>query len=191
MSLARRLLQVVPLLAWLIVPAVPAAAAGASDLFAGFQADSKDPVNVDAAALDVFEEGKQRVSVFSGGVTVTRGATTLKAGSIKLYSSLDAKASKTGAFTRIEALGKVFVSSGPQTVTGQKAVVDMASQVITLTGNVVLSQGTSVMTGEKLVVDLRTGRARLEQAPGKRIQGVITPETMKAATPDGSGPASP
>jgi lipopolysaccharide export system protein LptA len=164
--------------------ALPAAAApSASQLFTGFQADSKDPVQVDAAALEVYEEGKQRISVFSGGVTVRRGPTTLKASTIKLYSDLDSKAVKSDTFSRIEATGKVFVSSGEQTVTGAQAVVDMKAHIITLTGDVVLSQGTSVMTGDKLTVDLQSGRAKLDQAPGKRITGVITPETMKQAAP--------
>jgi lipopolysaccharide export system protein LptA len=163
---------------------LPAAAApGAGQLFTGFNADSKDPVQVDAASLEVYEEGKQRISVFSGGVTVKRGPTTLKAATIKLFSDLDSKAVKSDSFSRIEATGTVFVSSGQQTVTGTQAVVDMKTHIITLIGNVVLSQGTSVMTGDKLTVDLQSGRAKLDQAPGKRITGVITPETMKEATP--------
>jgi len=164
---------------------LPAAAAGpgAGQLFTGFNADSKDPVQVDAASLEVYEEGKQRISVFSGGVTVKRGPTTLKAATIKLFSDLDSKAVKSDSFSRIEATGTVFVSSGQQTVTGTQAIVDMKTHIITLIGNVVLSQGTSVMTGDKLTVDLQSGRAKLDQAPGKRITGVITPETMKEATP--------
>ena len=59
-------------LAGLSLAASPALADAASDLFAGFQAKSKDPIQVDAQALEVHEEGTQRISVFSGGVTVLR-----------------------------------------------------------------------------------------------------------------------
>jgi lipopolysaccharide export system protein LptA len=157
----------------------PAAAQQTSELFAGFQTKSRDPVHVDAKSLEIYEENKVRISVFSGDVTVTRGKTTLKAGTIKLFSDPTAKTAKSESFSRIEASGSVYVTSGEQTVTGARAVVDMKGQTITLSGKVVLTQGKSVLTGERLVVDLRTGRAKLEQAPGGRIQGVFSPDDAK------------
>ncbi len=60
-------------------------------------------------------------------------------------------------------------------VTGDTAVVDMATNTITVDGNVVLSQGANVISGAKLVVNLATGRARVDQAPGKQIRGVFSP----------------
>lgn len=150
--------------------AVPAAAqSSASDIFSGFQAQSTDPVEVSAETLEVYEEGKERITVFSGGVTVTRGRTVLKAATIKLYSSLESTA--VDAFTRIEADGKIWVNSGDQTVTGANAVVDMGSRTITVAGGVVLTQGNNVLTGTRLVVNLATGRARVEGA----TRGVFTP----------------
>ena len=41
------------------------------DVFTGFQSNSKDPIQVDAKTLETYEEGKQRISVFSGDVVVT------------------------------------------------------------------------------------------------------------------------
>jgi lipopolysaccharide export system protein LptA len=159
-----------------------ASAQAASDLFAGFQTKSKDPVQVDAGALEISEQGKQRVSVFSGNVVVKRGKTTLKAGTIKLYSDLDAAAT-ADAFSRIEAGGKVWVSSGEQTVTGDSAVVDMKARTIVVSGGVVLSQGNNVITGSRLVVNLATGSARVEQEPGKQIRGVFSPDSGGIAPP--------
>ncbi len=152
---------------------VPAGAATA-DLFNGFQAKSKDPVEVTAGVLEISEKGNQRISEFKGNVVVHRGKTVLKAGIIRLYS--DVKASSTEGFTRIEASGGVFVSSGEQTVTGQTATVDMKSHVITVSGGVVLSQGGNVITGSRLMVNLATGQARVEQDAGKQIRGIFTPE---------------
>jgi lipopolysaccharide export system protein LptA len=51
----------------------------------------------------------------------------------------------------------------------------MGKQTITMTGNVILSQGPNVITGDRLVVDLATGKARVEQSAGKPIRGVFTP----------------
>ena len=151
----------------------PALADQTADIFGGFQAKSTDPIQVDAASLETFEEGAQRISVFSGGVTVKRGNTTMTAGQIKLYSGLEGEAASS--FTRIEASGKIRVTSKDQVVTGDTAVVDMATNTITVDGNVVLSQGANVISGAKLVVNLATGRARVDQAPGKQIRGVFSP----------------
>jgi lipopolysaccharide export system protein LptA len=158
-----------------------AAAQAAADLFSGFQSKSKDPVQVDAGALEISEQGKQRVSVFSGNVVVKRGRTTLKAGTIKLFSDLDS--TTADAFSRIEAGGKVFVSSGEQTVTGETAVVDMKARTIVVSGGVVLSQGNNVITGSRLVVNLATGSARVEQEAGKQIRGVFSPDSGGLAPP--------
>jgi lipopolysaccharide export system protein LptA len=157
----------------LVLAASTAHADPAADIFNGFQAKSTDPIQVDAEALETYEDGNQRVSVFSGGVTVKRGNTTMKAGEIKLFSGLEAKDQQS--FSRIEASGKIRVTSADQVVTGDTAVVDMAANTITVSGNVVLSQGANVISGAKLVVNLATGRARVEQAPGKQIRGVFTP----------------
>lgn len=153
--------------------AAPAFADSTADIFSGFNAKSTDPVQVDAAALETYEEGTQRVSVFSGGVTVKRGNTLMKAGTIKLYSGLNGK--DASSFNRIEASGNITVNSADQTVTGSTATVDMATNTITVDGNVVLSQGQNVITGSRLVVNLATGRAKVEQAPGKQIRGVFAP----------------
>jgi lipopolysaccharide export system protein LptA len=199
-----------------ILVAAPAAHADtASDMFAGFQASSKDPIQVDAQALDVHEDGNQRISVFSGGVTVKRGNTLMKAGTVTLYSGAGAPAgtaaapaanpaaapaangtaapgglpTEASAFTRIEATGKVFVSSGDQTVTGDSVVVDMKANTITVSGGVVLSQGGNVISGSRLIVNLSTGRARVEQDPGKQIRGVFSPNGAMTPSIGGSAPA--
>lgn len=153
-----------------IASAGPAAAESAAELFSGFQAKSNEPVRVDAQALEVYEEGEQRVSVFSGNVVVTRGVTTLEAETITLYSDLDA--TSADAFTRIEADGGIIVRSEDQAVSGDAAVVNMNTRTITVSGGVVLSQGGNVLTGSRLVVNLETGRARLE---GGTVRGVFTP----------------
>ena len=178
-------LALIALAAATLAIAGPAHADSTADIFAGFQAKSTDPVQVDAEALEVYEEGTQRVSVFSGGVTVKRGNTLLKAGTIKLFSSTEA--AKATAFTRIEASGKVYVTSGDQTVTGSTAVVDMKSNTITVAGGVVLSQGANVITGSRLVVNLATGRARVEQEEGKQIRGVFSPGSANPLTAPAPG----
>jgi lipopolysaccharide export system protein LptA len=162
----------------------PAAAQG--DMFAGFGSKSSGAIEVDAETLEIIEENGQRVSVFSGNVTVRRGNTTLKASTIKLFSDTDSKTADSGSFRRIEASGTVYVNSKDQTVTGSYAVVDNVAQTITLAGNVVLSQGKNVIVGDRLVIDMATGKARVEQTPGKPIRMVVTPGNPKKKDGDGS-----
>jgi lipopolysaccharide export system protein LptA len=171
----------------LLVPAVLAAAlcsalpahAQSTDLFTGFSQKGGGPIEVDAKTLEIVEEGEQRISTFSGGVTVRRGDTTMKAAQIKLFSNKGADATDQSGFTRMEATGTVYVNSGKQTVTGNQAVVDNKAQTIVLSGNVVLSQGKDVLAADRLVIDMATGNARVEQTPGKSIRMVITPDVKK------------
>jgi len=166
------------------VLAVFPALAQQTDLFSGFGAKGNGPIEVDAKTLEILEEGEIRISIFSGGVTVRRGNTTMKAAQIKLFSKKEADAADQSGFTRMEATGTVYVNSGKQTITGSQAVVDNKAETITLSGNVVLSQGKDVLSAERLVIDMATGRATVEQVPGKSIRMVITPPVKKK---DGQG----
>lgn len=190
------------------------AAGAAGDIFTGFQSNSKDPIQVDAKTLETYEDGKQRISIFTGNVVVTRGPTVMKASVMKLYSAAGGakdtadKTPKKGGgsgFTRLEATGPVQVISGDSTITGANAVVDMKTQLITLSGNVVMTKGKDVVRGDTLVVDMRTGRARVEggvqaEGGGKRIQVLISPDSAggaegadatKAAATGGKGKPKP
>jgi lipopolysaccharide export system protein LptA len=155
--------------------------AQSTDVFMGFSSDSKAPIQVDAATLEVFEQDNQRISLFTGGVTVHRGDTTMKAATIKLYSD---KGGDQNGFTRMEASGTVYVNSGNQTATGSNAVVDNKAQTITMTGNVVLSKGEDVVTGARLVIDMATGRARVDPMPGKRVNILISPNAKNSDATD-------
>lgn len=150
------------------------AAAQTGDLFTGFQSKSTDPVQIDAASLEISEQDKQRTSVFDGNVVVRRGETVLRAKTIRVFSDLSDKRPKNQAFSRIEASGNIEIKSGDQTVTSADVIVDMGRQTITLTGNVVLSQGSNVITGDRLIIDLASGKARVEQTAGKPIRGVFS-----------------
>ncbi len=189
----RQVLRICRHVAALLVVALVSthAFAQSTDVFKGFSGDSKSPIQVDAASLEVYEEGDQRISLFTGGVTVRRGDTTMKAATIKLYS--DKKDDQSG-FTRMEASGTVYVNSGNQTATGSNAVVDNKAKTITLTGDVVLSRDKDVVTGARLVIDMATGRARVDPKQGEPVKILITPNAKKkganANAPGGTTPGA-
>lgn len=150
-----------------------------SKLFQDFKPGSDAAIEVEADKLEVTETAEERVSVFTGNVTVQRGGTVLTASTITIHSDPGAPASGKEAFNLIEAEGGVRVTESGQTATGDSATFNMKTQIATISGNVVLSQGRNVLTGARLVVDLNSGVARVEQGAGGRIRGIFTPNAAR------------
>ncbi|WP_454816605.1 LptA/OstA family protein [Labrys neptuniae] len=61
---------------------------------------------------------------------------------------------------KLVAKGKVVVTAPDQKATGDDGILDMETNIATLTGEeVVMTQGCNVLRGKKLVVNTQTGRA--------------------------------
>ena len=153
---------------------------GPANALQGFSQNRDQPVQIEAASLEVRE--KDKVATFSGNVHVIQGDTDLRSKTLVVHYEEDnskaaaIKAAQPGPggrsqIKRLEASGSVLVTQKDQTVTGDRGVVDMRTNTITLTGNVVVSQGQNVLRGERLVVDRATGVSRME---GGRVQGIFT-----------------
>ena len=69
-------------------------------------------------------------------------------------------------------------------MTGETAVFDTKTNLITMLGGVVLTQGKNVLRGDRLLVDMTTGVSRVESDSG-RVQGLFM-----SVRPAG-GPPSP
>jgi lipopolysaccharide export system protein LptA len=67
-------------------------------------------------------------------------------------------------------------------VTGQTAIFDTASNLITMKGGVVLTQCSNVLRGDRLVVDMTTGVSRVESDRGK-VQGLFAQSGQGCASP--------
>ena len=68
---------------------------------------------------------------------------------------------------RLEAKGNVVVTQKDQVVTGDTAVFDTKTNLVTMLGGVVLTQGKNVLRGDRLMVDMTTGVSRIESYSGK------------------------
>ena len=99
---------------------------------------------------------------------------------------------------RLEARGNVVVTQKDQVVTGETAVFDTKTNLITMLGGsggqVVLTQCQNVLRGDKLMVDMTTGVSRVESDSGK-VQGLFI-QTQggangKCGTPVVPGAGSP
>lgn len=144
-----------------------------SDSFTGLGANSKDPIQIEARELEVRD--KDRVAIFKGDVNVRQKNAVLKAQHLKVFYTGGAGGANQD-ISRLEAGGKVYVSSGDQVATGDKAVFDMKAERLTVTGNVVLSKGSNVIQGEKLEIDLKTGKAKFRSP--SRIRMLIQPKSL-------------
>jgi lipopolysaccharide export system protein LptA len=78
----------------------------------------------------------------------------------------------SSSIKRLEARGDVRVTQKDQVVTGESAVFDTKTNLVTMLGGVVLTQGQNVLRGDRLLVDMTTGVSRVESDSG-RVQGLF------------------
>ena len=186
--------------------ALPAAAQAprpaAASPFQGMGQGQDQPVQIEAATLEVRD--KNKTATFAGNVQVVQGDTTMKCQSLIVFygqevgigSGADGAAATVSKpasgmpqnaqnIRRIEARGGVTVITKDQNASGDLGVYDLKSKTITLSGNVVVSQGQNVIHGERVVVDTATGNARVESgstaaagvgtASQSRVRALIQP----------------
>jgi lipopolysaccharide export system protein LptA len=95
---------------------------------------------------------------------------------------------------KLVAQGNVVVTQKDQVVTGESAVFDTRTNLVTMLGGVVLTQGKNVLRGDRLLVDMTTGVSRVESDSG-RVQGLFQSSGQPGSGPLGltpsTSPASP
>jgi lipopolysaccharide export system protein LptA len=187
-----------------ILLAVPSALSaqpskGPPNALQGFSQNRDQPVNIEAATLEVRD--KQKEATFSGNVQVTQGDTAMRCKSLVVFyeggpgaekSTLTAAKPGPGGeqkIKRLEARGGVVVTQKEQTASGNLGVFDMQTNTVTLTGNVIMTQGKNVLRGERLVVDLTSGVSRVESGKNGsgRVQGLFVPGNAPPDLKPGGG----
>jgi lipopolysaccharide export system protein LptA len=160
----------------------------------GFSQNRDQPIQIEAATLEMRDKKKE--ATFSGNVKVVQGDTTMTSKKLVVfYESSQAAgapppANAKGAaksaplqsatpgpggsssIKRLEARGDVRVTQKDQVVTGESAVFDTKTNLVTMLGGVVLTQGQNVLRGDRLLVDMTTGVSRVESDSG-RVQGLF------------------
>jgi lipopolysaccharide export system protein LptA len=160
----------------------------------GFSQNHDQPIQIEAATLEMRDKKKE--ATFSGNVKVVQGDTTMTSKKLVVfYESSQAAgapppANAKGAaksaplqsatpgpggsssIKRLEARGDVRVTQKDQVVTGESAVFDTKTNLVTMLGGVVLTQGQNVLRGDRLLVDMTTGVSRVESDSG-RVQGLF------------------
>lgn len=156
----------------------------------GFSRNRKDPVKIEANALEVRDRDK--TAIFMGNVVVSQGESTLRCKELKVFyegDTLTGQTQKSAAvgtsaqrIRRLEAAGGVIITAKEQKATGDSGVYDLRANTMTLNGNVVVTQGQNVMQGDRLVVELATGTSRLEaggKAGPNRVKGLFVPSSTR------------
>ena len=157
----------------------------------GFSQNRDQPIQIEAASLEMRDKKKE--ATFSGNVKVVQGDTTMTSKTLVVFydstpapaPAANAKAAKSApiqsatpgpggssSIRRLEAKGSVVVTQKDQVVTGETAVFDTKTNLITMLGGIVLTQGKNVLRGDRLLVDMTTGVSRVESDSG-RVQGLF------------------
>jgi lipopolysaccharide export system protein LptA len=180
---------------------------GVPNAMQGFSQNRDQPIQIEAASLEMRDKKKE--ATFTGDVKVVQGDTTMKSKILVVfYDSADKPAAGTPAaaakapikaatpgpsgsssIRRLEAKGNVIVTQKDQVVTGETAVFDTKTNLVTMLGGVVLTQGKNVLRGDRLVVDMTTGVSRVESDSG-RVQGLFQ-SSGQGGGPLIPGPGSP
>jgi len=183
-------------------------AQGVPNAMQGFSENRDQPIQIEAATLEMRDKKKE--ATFSGDVKVVQGDTTMTSKILLVfYDSATAQAGGASAahskgaaksappiqsatpgpggsssIRRFEAKGNVVVTQKDQVVTGQTAVFDTRTNLITMLGGVLLTQCKNVVRGDRLLVDMSTGVSRVESDSGK-VQALVIQSGQ------GCGPPSP
>jgi lipopolysaccharide export system protein LptA len=189
---------------------------GVPNAMQGFSQNRDQPIQIEAATLEMRDKKKE--ATFSGNVKVVQGDTTMTSKTLVVfYESSQApggtpapaapppassKGSKSGPMQsatpgpggssqikRLEARGNVVVTQKDQVVTGETAVFDTKTNLITMLGGVVLTQCKNVLRGDRLFVDMTTGVSRVESDSGK-VQGLFA-QSGEGCSSSGPGGGSP
>jgi lipopolysaccharide export system protein LptA len=180
----------------------------------GFSQNRDQPIQIEAASLEMRDKRKE--ATFTGNVKVIQGDTTMTSKVLVVYyeskyqnappAAANAKGAAKSApppmqaaapgpggsssIKRLEAKGNVVVTQKDQVVTGETAVFDTKTNLITMSGGVVLTQCQNVLRGDRLLVDMTTGVSRVESDSGK-VNGLFLNQSSSqgcAAQAPGAAP---
>ncbi|MBP0115459.1 MULTISPECIES: LptA/OstA family protein [Bradyrhizobium] len=173
---------------------------GVPNAMQGFSQNRDQPIQIEAASLEMRDKKKE--ATFAGNVKVVQGDTTMTSKTLVVFydsggdkpatpQPAPAKGAKSApmqsatpgpsgssSIKRLEARGNVVVTQKDQVVTGETAIFDTRTNLITMlggSGQVVLTQCKNVMRGDRLTVDMTTGVSRVESDSGRGVQ-VLMPQ---------------
>jgi lipopolysaccharide export system protein LptA len=170
--ITRTLLPVIAALG-LLTAAAPAATVQTVDTTVVAQ-DAKTPKDVDVEADQMEILDKESRAIFKGNVVAKRNTTTLKCDTLVVtyQQTQEAGGEKKTEVTFLDATGNTTIITNRQTVTGEKAHMDVKANTVTVEGNVKVVQGKTIISGQKLFSDLTSNKS---EVTGGRVKGSFVP----------------
>ena len=198
---------------------------GVDNAMQGFSQNRDQPIQIESVSLEMRDKKKEatftgNVKVIQGDTTMTSkvlvvyyeskdqsaapatptsgnaktAAKSAPAQSAPMQSAAPGPGGSS-SIKRLEAKGNVIVTQKDQVVTGETAVFDTKTNLITMmggAGGVVLTQGKNVLKGDRLLVDMTTGVSRVESDSG-RVQGLFISSGQNGSGPglSGTAPSAP
>ncbi len=163
--------------------------------------NSSAPVDISADEQEVITS--QCKTIFRGSVEVLQDKARMRASMMTVYNRRKT-AGKTssapgpggnndcGDVDHVEADGNVFYVTPEQTVRGDHAVYDYATDTIVVTGDVVAVQGQDVARGDRMTIKTKTNDVKMESnATGRgktRVRAVLYPDQNKDKKPAAAKP---
>ncbi len=144
--------------------------------------ESGGPVSYSADNLE-YLDGDRRL-LLSGDVDIVQNDARLRADRITLFFAPSASGGQgigSGDIQRMIAEGEVYFVRPAQSARGNRAVYEVAQDVVTFTGNVVVASNENVLRGETMVLQIGSRRTTIRPQPGRRVQGVFVPRTAPPA----------
>ena len=188
--------------------------ASAPNAMQGFSQNRDQPVQIEAASLEMRDKKKQ--ATFAGNVKVVQGDTTMtsktlvvfydsatapttpppanaKAANAKPAKSAPMQAAAPGpggssSIRRLEARGSVVVTQKDQVVTGETAVFDTRANLITMTGGTVTGGVVLTQCGNVM----RGDRLKVDMTTGvSRVESDTKVQVLMNQSSQGCGSALP
>jgi lipopolysaccharide export system protein LptA len=204
-------------LAFVLIGAAEAGAqsavTGVPNAMQGFSQNRDQPIHIESATLEMRDKKKE--ATFAGNVKVVQGDTTMTSKTLVVFyestpaptapatGPANSKATQSAppipsatpgpggssSIRRLEAKGNVVVTQKDQVATGDTAIFETKTNLVTMLGGVVLTQGKNVLRGDRLLVDMTTGVSRVESDSGK-VQGLFQSSGQAAPVSPGAGPST-
>ncbi len=150
--------------------------AQAADMKGLLKGDSSQPLNITSDTLSADDNASK--AIFAGNVLASQGSFNLRSAELHVYYDRQAqsgnKGGDAGAIKKVEAHGKVVITTPDAAASGSDAVYYPATGLLNMTGNVVLTQGNRVIKGATLNADTNKGTVRIDGG-GQRVHTLLPP----------------
>ena len=93
----------------------------------------------------------------------------------------------SGKLRKVEAYGNVEVRTQVDTVRGDRGVYVPETGIARVFGHVRITHDENQINGPAADVNMKTGIAHMISAPGRRVEGLIMPNSAQSATPPAAG----